>query len=79
MAGFSGFGDRDDMGVPPYGRYGGSIEGKVEEVGQVVYAPRAQMFKVPNGEAIWAHSRRVSTPSYGLKDHFRGEGAGLGA
>ena len=48
VAGFVGLGDGDDVGMLPYGRYGSSIEGVVEELGEVVDAPRAQMLEMPN-------------------------------
>ena len=43
VAGFVGFGDGDDVGMLPYSWYGSSIEGVVEEMGQVGEAPWAQM------------------------------------
>ena len=78
MTGFIGFGDGDNVGMLPYSWYGSSFEGWVEELGEVVEPPWAQMFQVPNCEAIWAPGRRVSSPSDGLRHHVGGERACLG-
>ena len=77
--GFVGFWDGDDVGVLPDGGDAGAIEGMVDEVGEEVEAPWAQMLEVPDCQAIRARHRRVPPRPYGLGDLVRGEREGVGA